>query len=208
MKNRKNLIGLRVSRLVVVEQAEPYLYPTGKSSTKWKCLCNCGNTVEVLGTRLTGTKKTNSCGCLQKEKASISGTNTRQCPKHNAWNNYYCSYRSGARERKYDWNLTLEQFISIASSDCRYCGVAPTLNDSGKKAYLSSCKIGEIPIDHKFAEDKIIFSNGVDRVDNAQGYHPDNVVPCCTQCNYAKLNRTESEFVAWIFRAAKHLAGS
>ena len=28
--------------------------------------------------------------------------------------------------------------------------------------------------------------NGIDRVDNKRGYSPDNCVPCCKHCNYAK----------------------
>ena len=36
---------------------------------------------------------------------------------------------------------------------------------------------------------------GVDRWDNSKGYLPDNLVPCCKDCNRGKLTRSSREFV-------------
>jgi hypothetical protein len=47
--------------------------------------------------------------------------------------------------------------------------------------------------------------NGIDRVDNASGYHEGNVVTACAQCNLSKNDWTKTEFEAWIYRAADHL---
>lgn len=41
---------------------------------KWNCLCDCGNEVLIRLAQLSN-GSTQSCGCLQKEKASISITN-------------------------------------------------------------------------------------------------------------------------------------
>ena len=41
---------------------------------------------------------------------------------------------------------------------------------------------------------------GLDRVNSNIGYHVNNVVPCCTQCNTAKMAVTQSEFFAMIKR--------
>ena len=41
----------------------------------------------------------------------------------------------------------------------------------------------------------IIETVGVDRVDNNKGYTLDNVVPCCSKCNYMKNSNTEKEFL-------------
>lgn len=41
---------------------------------------------------------------------------------------------------------------------------------------------------------------GIDRRDNALGYTSSNSVPCCSQCNYAKRDQKEADFVAWICR--------
>ena len=55
----KNLVGMKFGRLLVLE----YI---GKS--KWKCLCDCGNTTIVnRGNLLSGNTK--SCGCYHKERA-------------------------------------------------------------------------------------------------------------------------------------------
>lgn len=41
---------------------------------------------------------------------------------------------------------------------------------------------------------------GFDRVDSAVGYEPDNVVPCCPTCNYAKRDMSVETFLAWVKR--------
>lgn len=40
----------------------------------WKCKCECGNEVSVVGKDLRA-GKTQSCGCLQKERTSQSNGN-------------------------------------------------------------------------------------------------------------------------------------
>ncbi len=72
----KNLAGLKVGRLAVIELAS--LRPRRDNKgvlTLWKCRCKCGTDVIVLGRSLVSALKkpgvgTRSCGCLQKEKAA------------------------------------------------------------------------------------------------------------------------------------------
>ena len=47
--------------------------------------------------------------------------------------------------------------------------------------------------------------NGIDRVDSSKGYTIDNVVPCCSACNYAKHEMSVSEFKEYITRVYNHL---
>ena len=68
----KNLTGLKFGRLTVLEQAGNRIGKNGKSLIFWKCLCECGNIVEVYAGSLTN-GLTTSCGCLQKEKAKENG---------------------------------------------------------------------------------------------------------------------------------------
>lgn len=66
MTRSKGLIGKRFGRLTVVSKAD-------KKNNKltWHCKCDCGNTVDVIGTYLT-TSETRSCGCIKKEMDEIN----------------------------------------------------------------------------------------------------------------------------------------
>lgn len=57
----KSLVGQRFGRLVVIERLP--------NSSKWKCLCDCGNTI-ITNTNHLNSGHTQSCGCLQKDRAS------------------------------------------------------------------------------------------------------------------------------------------
>jgi len=69
-KNRKNLIGQRFDRLIVIRFSH-----IGKHrNSYWLCKCDCGKELVVSGNNLkSGTAK--SCGCLQKEVAREMGKN-------------------------------------------------------------------------------------------------------------------------------------
>jgi hypothetical protein len=96
------------------------------------------------------------------------------------------NYKLGAAKRNLDFNLTDEQFYELVRKPCHYCGAPP-----------QERKFGAANGGYK--------ANGVDRIDNQQGYHLGNVVPCCKNCNMAKRTRTYDEFINWILQAAKHL---
>ena len=49
--------------------------------------------------------------------------------------------------------------------------------------------------------------NGLDRVDSNLGYTLDNVLPCCSICNYAKQDLRQDVFMQWIARAYLHSFG-
>src|SRR5260221_440604 len=88
----------------------------------------------------------------------------------------YKNYRNGAIARGYSLDITFEYFKCITQQDCFYCGIEP------KQSIWD------------------YIYNGIDRIDNALGYTPDNSRPCCRTCNVAKRNLTEQEFYAWIDR--------
>lgn len=63
-----DLTGKRFGRLLVLAQnPEPYVSPRGIKTTRWDCICDCGNRVTVLRNQLTGGSST-SCGCFRKER--------------------------------------------------------------------------------------------------------------------------------------------
>lgn len=45
--------------------------------------------------------------------------------------------------------------------------------------------------------------NGIDRIDSTKGYTEDNIVPCCSMCNYMKQDYTHEEFIEQCKRIAK-----
>jgi len=48
---------------------------------------------------------------------------------------------------------------------------------------------------------------GVDRVDNTLGYTLANVVPCCSTCNFMKLQMSKAEFLAKCEQIIRHQRG-
>ena len=72
---------------------------------------------------------------------------------------FSCS-KSRAKRNGLSWTLTKEQYTSLVSRPCDYCG-------------------GPLPTT----------STGLDRLDNSLGYDFENVSPCCALCNYARRDQ-------------------
>lgn len=67
----KNYIGKKFGRLTVTEyigRKRKITENSKRTDTYWRCLCECGNTVDVAQAGLQS-GSTQSCGCLQKERA-------------------------------------------------------------------------------------------------------------------------------------------
>ena len=94
-------------------------------------------------------------------------------------------YKSRAKERGLEYDLTEEQFKEITQKNCYYCGAKPK-----NKMHPKTNK-------NLYANGEYIY-NGIDRIDNKKGYSIDNVVPCCKICNVAKNNLTQQKFKNWI----------
>lgn len=87
MSAKLNLRGMRFGRLVVLR---PALVWNMRGPQPWMCRCDCGHLHKVTTNNLRG-KKVQSCGCLQRERASLTSTthgNTRGkkwTPEYRAW---------------------------------------------------------------------------------------------------------------------------
>jgi hypothetical protein len=115
-------------------------------------------------------------------------------------NSRFHSYKSGAKKRGFDWDLSYSQFYQLTTQSCTYCGSEPLeLNYFEKAPSLQR----ESP-NRDWSKYTIKF-NGVDRVDSFLGYSEENCVPCCTNCNRAKSDMSFAEFKNHIERVYKWL---
>ena len=81
--------GLRFNRLLVLFKDE-----TNKSKRiKWTCQCDCGNKVNVDGSKLRN-GETKSCGCFQRENQSIRITKSNLTHGHNKKGNQSKTHKS------------------------------------------------------------------------------------------------------------------
>jgi hypothetical protein len=64
----KDETGNKYGRLTVLHRAEDHITPSGRKYVYWHCKCNCGNEKDISANSLR-IGATQSCGCLQKEKA-------------------------------------------------------------------------------------------------------------------------------------------
>lgn len=63
-----DLTGKRFGRLTVIERYGTYISPADESkAVTWLCKCDCGTKTVVLGNNLKS-GRSQSCGCLRREK--------------------------------------------------------------------------------------------------------------------------------------------
>ncbi len=87
MPKSVDLAGQRFGALTVLTRGQDYISPaSGKPSTRWHCLCDCGITTLVL-THALRTGNTSSCGCLGKAKRREACTKHKvsHMPEYKSW---------------------------------------------------------------------------------------------------------------------------
>ncbi|NGX37611.1 MAG: hypothetical protein K1000chlam2_00768 [Chlamydiae bacterium] len=80
IKSQKDLTGMRVGRLLVIERLIER-DKDGRTRIMWSCLCECGRTQKIRQTSLLNLK-TLSCGCLRLEKTSQANQKNKYAPTH------------------------------------------------------------------------------------------------------------------------------
>jgi hypothetical protein len=172
-EQRNNLVGDKFGNVIVVQRLGTHI---PSKSVLYKCLCNlCGRYFERNSKSLL--RKTHkweqNCGCAGRPKSRLPGDQA-------IINKLVGHYASNAKKRNLIFLLTNEYCLDLFKRDCFYCGVEP------KQKFT-----------HKTCRGEFIY-NGIDRVDNSQGYTPSNCVACCSTCNYKKSNMNGGEFLEWI----------
>ena len=168
------MTGQRFGRLVALARVPSMR----RGITLWRCRCDCGR--ETVVRYLNLGRITRSCGCLRVEAAKVR-ERKKNHPTHGGVLSYYLR---NAKTRGISWSLTPDQFTTLVTSPCHYCGCAPV---------------------ERWLKGKMVMWSGVDRVDNTRGYEPGNVVPCCRHCNSAKGSRSVEEFNEWAHRVVHRI---
>lgn len=79
IKVREDLTGQWFERLLVIEQTEDYVSPSGIRKTQWLCECSCSEHKRVVVQGMALKRGlTKSCGCLRKELTRDRGKNNRK----------------------------------------------------------------------------------------------------------------------------------
>ena len=149
-------------------------------SAIWKCKCSCENTVEMSAKNI---KRKKHCGCMTSELLS---KNSRKPFGESCKNALVDSYKRNAKNRNLKFLLTEEDLLELFSGNCYYCGEPPS------KEFTKARLVGSFTY------------NGIDRLNPNLGYIDDNVVSCCTECNYFKTKYSEEKFLSMIRKIANH----
>lgn len=177
-KNKTALLppGVKYNRLTVID----FHHQDKRWRRFYTWRCDCGNEI-ILQVSAVTSGNTKSCGCYNKE---IRKTLNKLPGNLGVIRQIILGYKRHAKDRGFEWELTEDDVIRLISQDCHYCGLPP----SNKK----------ITKNHS----GFLYS-GIDRVNSAKDYTTDNCVPCCEQCNKAKMALSKEEFIAWVKRVYK-----
>ena len=150
VKRYKDITGKRFGRLV----AQKYAYTDqGHRTAVWLCKCDCGKNVYVRSDSLNGGTK--SCGCLQKEKVSVSGAISNL--KHGKYKHRLYNIHQGIKARC---------FKPACPAYKNYGGRGITMCDEWKKYFMS---FYQWAVQNGYKDNLTI-----DRINNDGDYCPDN----------------------------------
>lgn len=158
----------------------------------WLCVCECGTFRECAThqvTRAARKARPGGCGC----NVTVHGFPMKRIAYDSdamfAWR--YRFYRIRATTKlDVPFELSLADFAMLSRRDCHYCGAPPAM-----LARMGRSLPGQ-PL-----------ANGVDRVDSRNGYKLSNCVPCCTNCNEMKLDRSVDDFLEHVRKIVAHSVG-
>jgi hypothetical protein len=179
----EDLTNLQFGKLKVIGPGEK---PKNRKSNGkyWLCQCECGNKLCLLGAGLRKGTIT-SCGCFKKTQLL---SRSRKAPGYSGLSKLLSSYKWNAKSKGLPFELTRNEFETLTSSDCYYCGSKPSSISKNTNATVEGIKHSEY------------LFNGIDRIDTKLGYILSNCVPCCERCNRAKYTFTQESFLQWVKR--------
>lgn len=147
-----------------------------------KTLCDCGKE-RVTTKHCWVSGYVTSCGHDHKPKISPVRKNFGESSRRAV----FTSYRRSAKQRGRSFEITEEEFALITQQNCYYCGCAPSKTKSKPGHFYGTFTY-----------------NGIDRLNNEEGYTSTNTVPCCWLCNKMKSTLSEEQFVAQAQKISAH----
>lgn len=144
----------------------------------YDCICACGKKITKPSDYFIRNSFT-SCGCLDPRKeADRENAMMKRLFKDKISSKHYLNKGS---------DLSFSDFKEIIKKPCIYCGIGYSMQ---RKDIIRG----------RVFSDVVLKYNGIDRVDNNQGYTLKNSAPCCSTCNMAKRTMPKDEFISWIKR--------
>lgn len=186
-----DITGMKFNYLTVIEKVKEI----SSSGANWICRCDCGN-IKIVTTSNLKRNAIVSCGCMAyKHKIHA---NKKYEESYASFRAKSANYKALAKQRNINWELPIDNCISLLKSKCLYCNCEP-MNDYSviTRNRLRKDKEYRNIINENLYKIKY---NGIDRKDNNIGYTIENSAPCCTKCNTAKLNQDLESFKEWIER--------
>ena len=189
-KLKRDLTGTQFGQLTVNGRVKPRVFG-GRPRTTWECYCNVCGSLCLKHSDLLVLNKTTSCGCDVGKKISTTNADfyneKRKYKGITAFKRVYKNYINRAKQLNKMFSIPEDMFKTLTQSECFYCGVKPNQQAKANGKYNE------------------YVHNGLDRVDNSLGYTPDNVVPCCGNCNMMKRSSHINDFITKIFKIHEHL---
>jgi hypothetical protein len=137
-------------------------------SDKLPC-CYCGKLFDKFLTRYGHPSKScKKCAITQKKNDDKRSDRIRNYATEKYMNMQTAlnAYQRNATKKNIVFNLSVEEFISLITSPCHYCG--------------------------DYTEEEVI---GIDRINSKKGYLSNNVVPACWPCNRMKSDYKQKFFI-------------
>lgn len=196
MKYSENM---RIGKLLIQKELSDRHKAGRQFYRQFQCLCDCGN-ICTFNTHQFSQHKVASCGCHVK---FLLRNNSRKDVGHSSYNYLWNRLKANAKIRNYSVDINFTDFKFITSQNCYFCGEKPRLFNY----YFNKDKSprrGQESISEETKNISWIKVNGIDRIDNMLGYSINNCVPCCSQCNQAKMDNSLTDFKSWLNRIYVH----
>ena len=177
-EERRNLCGKKYGRWTVISKIGPN---KKYHCTDYLCECECGTKKRVASTKLKR-KKSLSCGCFRIEDINRRAWKATIPNGGSAFNSLFRLYLNGAKKRNLTFGITKEEFKFFTKQSCNWCGIEPNQKHKPGGRVRSEAYV----------------YNGIDRLNSQAGYLYANCVSACGQCNIAKMDYSESDFLTWV----------